>query len=172
MRKQVSILKLLGVFALVCTVILSQNCKQESASESALEAVDVKALGINVQEIKDSTGVQFNISKTKDIGYKPLHKFLWVELEQKINKEKLEQLSREIIQGTIAKKPETYDSFTIHFICEDKSVESKAKPEEKPEAYAKVTFLPEGDWVKVGRAPIDDYAGYKITCTIKDNMLK
>jgi len=57
MRKQVSILKLLGVFALVFTVILSQNCKQESASESALEAVDVKALGINVQEIKDSTGV-------------------------------------------------------------------------------------------------------------------
>jgi p-aminobenzoyl-glutamate transporter AbgT len=168
MKKQVSILKLLGVFFLVCMVILSQNCKQKSAGENALEAKAGAALEINVQEIKDSTGIEFSISKTKDIGYKPLHKFLWVGLEQKINQEKLKQLAQEIIKGTIAKKPETYHSFTIHFICEDENTKSKRQPE----AYAKVTFLPEGDWVKVGRAPIDDYAGYKLTCTIKDNMLK
>ena len=168
MRKQVSILKLFGVFALTCMMIISQNCKQKSAAESSLEATDVSALGINVQEIKDSIGIQFNITKTKDIGYKPLHKFIWVEFEQKINKEKLEQLAQEIIQDTIAKRPNTYHTFTIHFTCEDKNTKS----EKTPEAYAKATFLPEGDWVQVGRAPINDYAGYKLTCTIKNNMLK
>lgn len=166
MKKQVSILKLLGVFSLACMMILWQNCKQESAAESTLEAMS--ALGINVQEIKASTGIKFSITKSEDIGYKPLHKFLWVNLEQKINQEKLEQLAQKIIQSTTARIPNTYHSFTIHFTCEDKNTES----EKQPEAYAKVTFLPEGDWVKVGRAPIDDYAGYKLTCTIKENMVK
>jgi len=47
MKKQVSILKLLGVFFLVCMVILSQNCKQESAAKNTLKAAAMVALEIS-----------------------------------------------------------------------------------------------------------------------------
>jgi hypothetical protein len=82
-------------------------------------------------------------------------------LRQKINPSKLEQLATVIIKETIANKLKTYHSFTIHFFLEEKLKDTL----EKSECCARAYFLPEGNWLKVGRVPIDDYKNYKLKLT-------
>jgi hypothetical protein len=143
-------------------------CKRESSEDAFREIDETVALEIDVQKIKNSTGISFDIIKTRDIGYEPLNKFCWVNVEKKIKKDELKNLAQEIIKAIIEKKPQTYHSFTIHFFCSVKIEESK----KYPRPYAKVTYLPEGSWAKVGRVPINDYSDYELLCTIKNNMLK
>jgi hypothetical protein len=104
------------------------------------------------------TGIRFRIIKTQVLGSAPIHKFLWVCVPDQTPREKVEELVREIIEATIEKYPNTYHSFTAHLFYES---ELTGKPEDcRP--FAKATFLPEGDWSKVGRAPIDDYKNFQL----------
>ena len=59
------------------------------------------------------------------------------------------------------RKPKSYHSLTIHFFLEDELTESL----ESSKSLACVNFLPEGDWLKVGRVPINDYKSYNLVCT-------
>jgi hypothetical protein len=168
MIKKVKFFKVIFLTVIFSVIVFSSFCKQKS-SEGTFKGIDeAAALEIDVQKIKDSTGMSFEIAKTKNVGYEPLNKFYWVNVEEKLAEENLKILAQEIIDASIENKPKTYHSFTIHFLCRDKSKETR----EKPEAFAKVTYLPEGSWTKVGRLPINDYTGYELTCIIKDNMLE
>jgi len=91
----------------------------------------------------------------------PLHKFYWVCLPKKVSTQKVQELADSIIKETIAKKPKAYHSFTVHFFWEDELGECV----EKSRSFARANSLPEGDWTKVGRVPIDDYKDYELTYT-------
>ena len=77
-------------------------------------------------------------------------------------KAKLEEISKAVLDEVIAAKPKVYHSFTLHFI----SSEDIRPGAEMKRCFAKATFLPEGDWQKVGRDPIDGYGNYKLDCII------
>ena len=141
-------------------IIFSMSCKKFSENP-LLQKNPLVGVEIDIQKIENLTGVQFKILKMETIGYMPLHKFYWVCLKKKANSQMVEELADSIIKETIAKKPKTYHSFTIHFFWEDELGERV----EQSKSFARANFLPEGDWTKVGRAPIDDY---KLTCIFLD----
>ena len=126
-----------------------------------LQTAQLAGIEIDIRKIENLTGVQFNILKTKTIGYMPLHKFYWVCLKKKVSSQKVKELADSIIKEIIAKKPKTYHSFTVHFFWEDELCESV----EKSKSFARANFLPEGDWTKVGRVLTDDYKDYNLTFT-------
>ena len=142
-------------------IIFSLSCKKAPSEKTMLETAQLVGAEIDIQKIANLTGVQFKILKTQTIGYMPLHKFYWVCMQEKAISQKVEQVADAIIKETIAKKPKTYHSFTIHFFCEDELAESV----ERSKSFARANFLPEGSWLKVGRVPIDDYKDYKLTLT-------
>lgn len=168
MRKREPFFKLILLSVIFGIIVFGSFCSKKPSEESSKGMDGVVEAGIDVQKIKDTTGLSFDIVKTKDIGYEPLHKFYWVNSEKKLSEEEIEVLAKEIIDAVIENKPRTYHSFTIHFLQEDKAGASR----EKPKAFAKATFLPEGSWSKVGRIPINDYCGYELTCSMKDNVLE
>ncbi|MCP2521098.1 hypothetical protein NLD30_11735, partial [SCandidatus Aminicenantes bacterium Aminicenantia_JdfR_composite] len=136
-------------------------CKKESSKQTTLltssQPIEPE---INVKRITDLTGIKFEILKTETIGYIPIHKFYWICLENRATQQQVRELAKEIIDDIIAKKPNTYHSFTIHFFYKDEM----GKTLEESEPFAKATFLPEGNWLKVGRVPINNYKSYKLTC--------
>ena len=142
-------------------IIFSLSCKKEPSEKPILETAPLAKVEIDIQKIENLTGVQFKILKTETVGYVPLHKFYWVCLPKKVNSQKVKELSDAITKEIIAKKPKTYHSFTIHFFWEDELAECV----EKSKSFARANFLPEGSWLKVGRAPLDDYKDYKLTLT-------
>ena len=156
--KKVDIIFLLISFT---AIIFSLSCKKESSEKDMLQTSPLVEAEIDIQKIENLTGVQFKILKAETIGYMPLHKFYWVCLEEKVDNQKVKELADAIIKETIAKKPKTYHSFTVHFFCESELAESV----ERSKSFSHANFLPEGGWVKVGRVPIDDYKSYKLTCS-------
>ena len=142
-------------------IIFSLSCKKEPSEKPILEMAPLAEVEIDIQKIENLTGVQFKILKTETVGYMPLHRFYWVCLPKKVNSQKVKELSDAITKELIAKKPKTYHSFTIHFFWEDELAECV----EKSKSFARANFLPEGSWLKVGRAPLDDYKDYKLTLT-------
>lgn len=142
------------------------GCKRAAPPKPADTQAQVAASEINTQDITARTGIRFRIIKTKALGSAPIHKFLWVCVPGQTPQEKVEELVREIIKATIEKYPNTYHSFTAHLFYEN---ELTGKPEDcRP--FAKATFLPEGDWSKAGRVPIDDYKNYQFALefTVKE----
>ena len=148
-------------FFILTLILLLPSCKKNPAEEGALETPPLVGAEVDVKKIESQTGISFNILKTESIGYMPLHKFYWVSLKDKVNKQRLETLAEAILKETIALKPNTYHSFTIHFFWENELRETIGKSP----CFARATFLPEGNWQKVGRLPIDDYKNYKLSCT-------
>ncbi len=142
-------------------IIFSLSCKKEPSEKPILETAPLAGVEIDMQKIENLTGIQFKILKTETIGYEPLHKFYWVCLPKKVSNQKVKELADSIIREIIAKKPKTYHSFTIHFFWE----EELAERVERSKSFARANFLPEGSWLKVGKAPIDDYKVYKLTLT-------
>jgi hypothetical protein len=134
----------------VIFLIFSLTCKKEPSKKVKFEAAQVVGAEIDPQKIQNPTGVLCKILKTETVGYMPIHKFYWVCLKEKTSLQKVEQLADAIISDTIAKKPITFHSFTIHFFCEDEMAETL----EKSKSFAQATFLPEGNWQKVGRVPL------------------
>jgi len=167
MKKKEPFFKLILLTVIFGVIVFSSFCsKKPSEDKKGLE--ETVLLEFDVQKIKDTTGLSFKIIKTNEVGYEPLNKFYWVNVEEKLAEEDLRILAQEIIDTAIQNKPRTYHSFTIHFMCRDESQKSK----KRLKAFAKATFLPEGSWAKVGRVPIDDYSDYELTCMIVDNVLK
>ncbi len=142
-------------------ITLSLSCKKEPEKDTIFKAIQLVGAEIDTQKIINLTGIQFKILKTETVGYLPLHKFYWVCLPKKVNSQKVKELSDAITKEIIAKKPKTYHSFTIHFFWEDELAECV----ERSKSFDHANFLPEGSWLKVGRAPIDDYKDYKLTLT-------
>ena len=167
MKKREPFFKLILLSVILGIIVFGSFCSKKP-SEDKKGVDETVFLEFDVQKIKDSTGMSFEIVKTKNVGYDPLNKFYWVSVEEKLAEEDLRILAQEIIDTAIQSKPQTYHSFTLHFVCRDESQESK----QRLKAFAKVTFLPEGSWTKVGRIPINDYCGYELTCSMKDNVLE
>ncbi|NIO48647.1 MAG: hypothetical protein GTN73_04300 [Candidatus Aminicenantes bacterium] len=140
-------------------IIIGLSCKKAPSEKTMLETAQLAGIEVDTQKIASLTGVQFKILKTQTIGYMPLHRFYWVCLKNKVDSQKVKELADAIIKETIAKRPKTYHSFTVHFFCEDELADSV----EKSKSFARTNFLPEGDWTKVGRVPIDDYEDYELT---------
>jgi len=137
------------------------SCQRKENQVSLKKAAESPGkIEINVERIKEMTGISCRILKSETLGYIPLHKFFWVSVPEKLDKEKLETLAMAIINETIHFRPRTYHSFTIHFFLE----EELGPKVETSESFARATFLPEGSWAKVGRVPIDDYKNYQLTC--------
>ena len=111
---------------------------------------------IDAAKVSSDTGVKVTILKAESIGVATVHRFYWIRVEGRPSREKLLETSKAVIDQVIAAKPATYHAFTLHFIS---SMDMKA-------SYAKTTFLPEGDWQKVGRVPIDGYGAYELSCQI------
>ena len=143
-------------------IIFSLSCNKEPSEKSLLQTAPMVGAEIDTQKIINLTGIQFKILKTETVGYEPLHRFYWVCLPKKVNNQKVNELSDAIIKEIIVRKPKTYHSVTIHFFQEDELAECV----ESSRSFARANFLPEGGWVKVGRASIDDYKSYRIICTI------
>ncbi len=142
-------------------IIFSLSCKKEPSEKPTMEIAPLVGAEFDIQKIINLTGVQFKVLKTETVGYMPLHRFYWVCLPKKANSQKVKELSDAITKEIIAKKPRTYHSFTIHFFWEDELADCV----ERSKSFARANFLPEGSWLKVGRAPIDDYKDYKLTLT-------
>lgn len=158
-------MKKVGIITfLICftAIIFSLSCKKEPLQKNMLQTAPLAGAEIDIQKIQNLTDIQFKILKTETIGYMPLHKFYLVCMQEKAISQKVEQVAYAIIKETIAKKPKTYHSFTIHFFCEDELAESV----ERSKSFARANYLPEGSWVKVGRVPIDDYKDYELTLTL------
>ena len=142
-------------------IIFSLSCKKEPSEKSMLQTAQLVGIEIDIQKIENLTDIQFKILKTETIGHIPLHKFYWVCLKNRVNSQGVEELADSIIKEIIIKKPKTYHSFTIHFFWEDELGASV----ERSRCFARANFLPEGNWTKVGRIPIDDYKDYELTYT-------
>ncbi|MCG2814703.1 MAG: hypothetical protein L6425_02015 [Candidatus Aminicenantes bacterium] len=120
---------------------------------------------INIEEISTNTGITFEVLKSVDVGSQHVYKFFWICYDSDLTEEKIKLLAESIINDTISRKPRTYHAFKIHFF-------RKCDVEEKLEdsiSIATACFLPEGDWTKVGRVPIDNYTEYSLVCTFEDN---
>jgi hypothetical protein len=144
-------------------IIFSLSCKK-SSEKPMLLAAQLPETEIDIQKIENLTGVQFKILKTKTVGYMPLHRFYWICLPKRVSSQKVNELADSIIKEIITKKPNTYHSFTVHLFWEDELGECV----EKSKSFARANFLPEGDWTKVGRVPLDDYEDYALTFTPLD----
>lgn len=161
MKKGGIIIKISLLIYFLILTIFSSSCKKESPKEPTIETAALVGAEIDAKKIESLTGIPFKILKTETIGYRPLHKFYWICIREKVNNQKVKKLANTVIKETINKKPKTFHSFTIHFFWEDELTETI----EKSKSFARATFLPEGGWLKVGRVPLDDYKNYTLICS-------
>lgn len=150
----------LGIFV-VGLLLAGTAC---GGKKSAPERQATTVLEIDAAAVSSTTGVAVKVLKAKSVGYAIVNRFYWIQVEGKPPKEKLLEIAKASLDAVIVAVPATYHSFTIHFVSSP-----DVKPgEEIKKCYAKATFLPEGDWQKVGRVPIDGYGAYKLNCNILD----
>jgi len=149
----------IGYFLIGLFLLLNFYCQGEPQKKAGLKSGRPGQTEIDTRKIADLVGVPFRIFKEESIGFGPRHKFLWVSVREKAAKPTIEALADEIIKETITKNPNTYQSFTIHFFHESGLLDEPG--ESNP--FARATFLPDGNWEKVGRTAIKDYLDYKLT---------
>ena len=145
-------------------LLILSACESREKSLPA-EVVQLAETSINIEEISTNTGITFEVLKSVDVGSQYVYKFFWICYESDLTEEKIKLLAESIINDTISRKPRTYHAFKIHFF---RKCDVKEKLEDSM-SIATACFLPEGDWTKVGRVPIDDYAEYSLVCTFEDN---
>lgn len=150
---------LLGGGIAIGLIVAACN-KSGPAPESSTSALVVS----EIDEAKVSTlaGVPIKVLKTDSIGFPTINRFYWIRVQGRPIKAKLEEISKAALGEIIAAKPKVYHSFTLHFV----SSEDVRPGAETKKCFAKATFLPAGDWQKVGRDPIDGYGNYKLDCII------
>lgn len=122
-------------------------------------------LEIDPAKITAAVGVPFQVLKTEALGRTTRNKFFWICLEERPTPSKLEELAMMIVSETIAARPATYHSFTLHFFLKN----GLRKVVEESTPFARATYLPEGSLIKVGRASIEDYGDYRLTLTWLEN---
>lgn len=120
---------------------------------------------IDPEKIAAAVGVPFRVLKTETLGQITRKKFYWVCLGDKVAGPKLEELAMAIVRATITARPQTYHSFTVHFFLESELKETC----EASTPFARATYLPDGSFIKVGRASIEDYKDYRLTLTRLEN---
>jgi len=146
---------------IVIGVMLSAACNK-SGDRSAPPETSAIVSEIDEALVLAASGVKVKVLKVESIGVSPINRFYWIRVEGRPLKEKLLEISKTALDQIIAAKPKLYHSVTFHFASSE-DCESGA---ETNTCYAKATFLPEGNWQKVGRVPIDGYGAYKLDCTI------
>lgn len=119
---------------------------------------------IDQESVAAATGLRFRILKTEAIGQIPFHKFYWIAVGEGEPEARARDLADAIVRAAIAAHPRTYHSITIHFYRER---ELRKSLKESP-PFARATFLPAGGWAQVGRASIEDYAGYVLDFAARD----
>jgi hypothetical protein len=119
---------------------------------------------IDPEKITAALGINFQVLKTETIGQSTRNKFYWVCVGDKVTGLKIEKLAMAIIRETIAARPQTYHSFTVHFFRE---CDLKETPESSA-IFARATYLPEGGWQKVGRDSIEDYKAYRLQLALSE----
>jgi len=144
-------------------VMLSSACNR-SGGGSAPPATSAMISEIDEASVSTASGVNVKVLKTETVGISPINRFYWVRVDGRPMKEKILEISKIALDQIIAAKPKLYHSITFHFI----SSEDIRPGAETQKCYAKATFLPEGNWQKVGRVPIDGYGAYKLDCTIEE----
>jgi hypothetical protein len=142
-------------------VMLSSACGKRSGAPEPTAAAAVIS-GIDEALVSTASGVKIKVMKIETIGISPINRFYWIAVDGRPGREKLLEISKIALDQIIAAKPKLYHSFTFHFV----SSEDIRPGAETQKCYAKATFLPDGDWQKVGRVPIDGYSAYKLDCTI------
>ena len=154
---------LIAVLPLI--VLLLPACQKEGGTSrpAGTERPVAKSAAseIDPEKIAAVVGVRFRVLKTEAFGQTPRNKFYWICLGDKVAGPKLEELAMAIVRETIAARPQTYHSFTMHFFLESGLKETC----EASTPFARATYLPEGNWVNVGRASIEDYEDYRLTWT-------
>ena len=157
------------IVVLPLIVLLLPACQKEG--EKSRPAGTVTAVAgaaaseIDPEKIAAAVGVPFRVLKTEALGQAPRNKFYWICLGDQIAGPKLEELAMAIVRATIAARPQTYHSFTVHFFLESGLKETR----EASTPFARATYLPEGVRIKVGRASIEDYKDYLLTVTQLQN---
>lgn len=151
-------------FLIFMLIVIGLSCKKEPEKQISLEMSPSIAAEIDIQQIENSTGIQFFILKSQTVGYMPRHRFFWVCVENEINRQKTEELAQAIITETISSHPQTYHSFMLHFFLKRELRETV----ENSKSYAQATYLPEGSRQKIRRIAVDNYDNYKLTCTFFD----
>ncbi|MHB8055378.1 MAG: hypothetical protein ACYDH3_09035 [Candidatus Aminicenantales bacterium] len=152
---------LISIGGIAIGVMLASACGDrrgppEPAAPSAMISEIDEAL------VSASSGVNIKVMKTETIGISPINRFYWIVVDGRPGKEKLLDISKIALDQIIAAKPNLYHSFTFHF----GSSEDMKDGLEPNKCYALASFLPDGDWQKVGRVPIDHYGSYKLDCTM------
>jgi hypothetical protein len=150
-------------------VVLLPACRKEGGTRrpAGTERPVTKSAAseIDPEKIATVVGVRFRVLKTEALGQTTRNKFYWICLGDKIAGPKLEELAMAIVRETITARPQTYHSFTMHFFLESELKETC----EASTPFARATYLPEGSWLKVGRASIGDYEDYRLTWTRLEN---
>lgn len=152
----------LFVVLLAGGLVVTACQKSGPAPESSTSAMIVSE--IDEAKVSSLIGVPIKVLKTETIGYSPINRFYWIRVQGRPDRAKLMEISKACLDEVIAAKPNVYHSFTLHFI----SSEDVLPGAETKKSFAKATFLPEGDWQKVGRIPIDGYEQYKLDCIVSE----
>jgi hypothetical protein len=156
------------VAALVMITIFLPACSRDEGtgrSDGSGKSVAKSAVSeIDPEKIATAVGISFRVLKTETVSQSTRNKFYWVCIGDKVASPKIEELAMAIIRETIAARPQTYHSFTVHFIRE---CDLKETPESSA-TFARATYLPEGGWQKVGRASIEDYKEYRLQLTLPE----
>jgi hypothetical protein len=148
------------LFYLIVILIFAQfSCKKELQI-----AVTTAKTNVIFNDIENITGIKFNILQTKSLGYRIRHEFYWIYLPEDVNNKKIEKLANAIIEKLTSKRYSIH-TYTLHFFHEDGPTEKR----NNLKYLARAHFLPEGNWQKVGRIPVDNYEQYKLIISfIKD----
>ena len=151
---------------LACSVLIGSllipACRKAQDGSSPPAAAVIAE--INETAVSEATGVKIRVLKTESVGVSPVNRFYWIQVEGRPLRDKLLEISRLALDQIIAAHPKLYHSFTFHFASAD---ESRGAADLK-KCYARTTFLPEGNWQKVGRVPIDGYDAYVLAYEAED----
>jgi hypothetical protein len=142
------------LFVLVNVLIC---CKGDAPRDLDVKISKSTISDIDPQKVKNITGIPFSIKKSESFGLRALHKFYWISTSDKLREQDVTNLAETIIKEIILLKSESFHSFTIHFIWQEDLDETV----EKSKCYARAHYLPEGEWEKVGRVPLNEYRDYK-----------
>ena len=158
---------LVAVLAFIVALIPACHKEAGAGRSAGTEKPVVKSAAseIDPEKIAAVVGVRFRVLKTEALGQMTRNKFYWICLGDKVAGPKLEELAMAIVRETIAARPQTYHSFAMHFFLESGLKETC----EASTPFARANYLPEGNWLKVGRASIEDYKDYRLTLTRLEN---
>jgi hypothetical protein len=146
----ISCLLFVVAYILICCKVDAPRDMDDKISKSTISDIDP-------QKVMNITGIPFSIQKSKSFGLRALHKFYWISTSDRLREKDVTNLAETIIKEIILLKSESFHSFTIHFIWQEDLDETV----EKSKCYARAYYLPDGEWEKVGRVPLDEYRDYK-----------